>query len=519
MRIVLPKPEDGEKSNTRHHHRLLSKLRDLHKEVQQKQTVKDPCKSGELTARERIDKLKDPGSYFLELSPLAGLGLYGNTKVPCGGIITGLASIAGRLCMVVANDPTVKGGSYFPITVKKHLRAQEIAEKNRLPCLYLVDSGGAYLPLQSELFGDREHFGRIFYRQAQMSSQGIAQLAAVHGHCTAGGAYIPAMSDYTVMVKGRGRIFLAGPPLVKAATGEEISSMELGGWQLHSKESGLVDAVADSDADALDLLRRRVANLPAGHKPSVNLHPSTEPHYQIENYYSHIPTSHQHRWDPKILLACLVDSSEFEEFKPDYGQTLVTGWARIKGVFVGIIANYGVLLADSAKKATHFINLCTQHNTPLLFVQNITGFMVGRDAERSGIAKEGAKMVRAVANAGVPKITLIVGGSYGAGNYAMCGRAYEGNYLFSWPQSKVAVMGAEQAYGVMSAIGSKKSSIPNRDQFLNDYHEVSSPYFATARLWDDGIIEPNQTRQVMGCALVSTLGQPEKQNPRGVIRM
>ena len=484
---------------------------------------------GKLTARERISYLQDAQTHFLELSELAGDELYADQSVACGGIITGVVTVAGQLCMIVANDQTVKGGAYFPITVKKHLRAQEIAVQNRLPCLYLVDSGGAYLPMQAELFADQHHFGRIFYNQAQMSALGIAQLSAVHGHCTAGGAYIPAMSDYTVMVKAHGRIFLGGPPLVKAATGETVTSAELGGWQVHSQQSGVVDAVADTEHQALDMLKQRVAGLPrptqleSSYQHHHQLRPSQDPVANIEDLYKLMPTTHHQLFDPRLIIACLVDGSEFDEFKPNYGTTLVTGWAWLMGMPVGIVANHGVLYTESAQKATHFIDLCVADHRPLLFLQNIPGFMVGKAAESAGIAKYGAMMVRAVATAQVPKLTVIVGGSYGAGNYAMCGRAYAGDYVFTWPQARIGVMGSKQAWEVMSSIGSQPQATQASDHhaqqtFQTEFDHTTSPYYATARLWDDGLIPPSQTRKIVAAALASTLSKPKQPTVKGIVR-
>ncbi|MCY4380038.1 MAG: methylcrotonoyl-CoA carboxylase [Proteobacteria bacterium] len=526
LSMSLPTDEGLRTKNQSHHHRLNHELKQrLQHAIAGGGThqKKKQHSLGKLIARERIAQLKDPDSYFLELSQLAGYQLYPEYEVPCGGLITGVALIAGRACMVIANDQTVKGGSYFPITVKKHLRAQEIAKKNGLPCIYLVDSGGAFLPLQAELFCDRDHFGRIFYNQAKMSAQSIPQFASVHGHCTAGGAYIPAMSDQTIMVKEHGRIFLAGPPLVEAATGEQVTSSELGGWQIHSEHSGLVDDLADSDEDAMVQIRQKVAGLPPVQNITLSYSGASKPIYSVDDLYGILMTSPKELFDPRNVLACLVDGSEFDEFKPHYGKTLVTGWASIMGLPVGVIANHGVLMSDSAQKATHFINLCTMQNTPLLFIQNITGFMVGRHAELNGIAKEGAKMVRAVATAEVAKITLIIGGSYGAGNYAMCGRAYGGDYVFTWPGAQVAIMGPDQAGFVMDYLNNKKTKNtrgPSPGASLaQTIVQTSSAYYATARLWDDGLIEPQNTRQVLASAFASTLFKKKISSPRGVIRM
>lgn len=526
MRIHLPKRSTVVASDSAaYHFRLQDELCGHIAAIQKGGGVERQNREhrrGKLTARERIRALQDPNSVFLELSSLAGFELYDSLDAPCGGIVTGVILVAGRLCMVVANDQTVKGGAYLPITVKKHLRAQEIALKNRLPCLYLVDSGGAYLPKQEELFADKDHFGRIFYNQARMSAQGIAQIASVHGHCTAGGAYIPAMSDYSVMCKEHGRIFLAGPPLVKAATGEEVSSMDLGGWKVHSQDSGVVDAVAATEYEALDMLKNHVRSLGGGCDDGLDDSSSRASLAQIEDLYEIMPTTIYQRFDPRLIVACIVDGSEFDEFKPDYGPNIVTGWARIMGMLVGIVANHGVLISPSAQKATHFIHQCTQRHCPLIFIQNITGFMVGKEAERSGIAKYGAMMVRAVATAEVPKITLIIGGSYGAGNYAMCGRSYGGDYVFGWPQSKIGVMGSEQAYSVMQTIrggGDGSHHLDSVESFKSAYEKNSSPYYATARLWDDGLIDPRQTRNTLAAALASTLHKPPKPSLQGPMRL
>lgn len=532
MRIVLPELDDPKAAAEleAYHQELEDKLRqrlELAAAGGGAHRIAIQHQRGKLTARQRIAYLQDQGSVFLELSALAG-GEDGGPDVPSGGLVTGVLPVHGRLCMVVANDQTVKAGAYFPITVKKHLRAQEIAAQNRLPCVYLVDSAGAFLPRQAELFADQQHFGRIFYNQAHMSSQGIPQLAAVHGHCTAGGAYIPAMSDYTVMVKTHGRIFLGGPPLVKAATGEEVSSAELGGYQIHTQQSGLVDAVADTDEQALDKIRAALAGpfqrddhrgWRTGSEPGDTI----QPHYNITDVYRRMGKTYQQRLDPKVVLAAVVDGSEFAEFKPAYGPTLVTGWASIMGIPVGVLANYGVLHAASAQKATHFIDLCVAAGRPLVFVQNIPGFMVGQAAESSGIAKYGAMMVRAVAVAQVPKVTLIIGGSFGAGNYAMCGRAYGGDYVFTWPGARIGVMGAQQAWSVMQAIGPAAAAGEQPDgaaEFQARYERTTCPYYATAQLWDDGLIAPSTTRQVLAAALASTLTKvpPAYPTHKGIVR-
>ncbi|MFQ2777308.1 carboxyl transferase domain-containing protein [Aeromonas caviae] len=487
---------------------------------------------GKLLPRERIDQLLDPGSPFLELSALAGWQVY-DEPVPAAGILTGIGRVSGRLCMLVVNDATVKGGTYYPLTVKKHLRAQAIAERLRLPCLYLVDSGGAFLPMQDEVFPDREHFGRIFYNQARMSAQSIPQLAVVMGLCTAGGAYVPAMADESVMVREQATLFLAGPPLVKAATGEEISAEALGGAEVHCVHSGVADHMARDDAHALAITRTLVSNLgdnqtaasPAPSAPSYD-----EPHYPIEELYGLVGTSLKRPYDARELIARLVDGSVFDEFKALFGTTLVTGFSRIEGMQVGILANNGVLHSDSAQKGAHFIQLCNQRGIPLLFLQNITGFMVGSTAEKEGIAKHGAKLVTAVACSRVPKITLIVGGSFGAGNYGMCGRAYEPDFLFSWPNSRISVMGGEQAAGVLVQVRRDKLAAEGktlgeseaaaiRAPVIAQYERQGHPYYASARLWDDGVIDPVQSRTVLALALAACQGAEPGPGQYGIFRM
>ncbi|WP_324024216.1 carboxyl transferase domain-containing protein [Aeromonas caviae] len=474
---------------------------------------------GKLLPRERIDQLLDPGSPFLELSALAGWQVY-DEPVPAAGLITGIGRVSGRLCMLVVNDATVKGGTYYPLTVKKHLRAQAIAERLRLPCLYLVDSGGAFLPMQDEVFPDRDHFGRIFYNQARMSAKGIPQLAVVMGLCTAGGAYVPAMADESIMVKDQATIFLAGPPLVKAATGEEISAEALGGALVHCAHSGVADHLAQDDAHALAIARTLVSNLGAnnpGESPAQSSAAHDEPLYPIEELYGLVGTSLKRPYDARELIARLVDGSELDEFKALFGTTLVTGFARIQGMQVGILANNGVLHSDSAQKGAHFIQLCNKRAIPLLFLQNITGFMVGSQAEQEGIAKHGAKLVTAVACSRVPKITLIVGGSFGAGNYGMCGRAYEPDFLFSWPNSRISVMGGEQAAGVLVQVRRDKLAAEGktlgepeaaaiRAPVIAQYERQGHPYYASARLWDDGVIDPAQSRTVLALALATCQG-------------
>jgi 3-methylcrotonyl-CoA carboxylase beta subunit len=483
--------------------------------------IKRHIERGKLFVRDRINQLIDLGSPFLEIAALAGLDIYDGVRAG-SGIITGIGKISGRECMIVANDATVKGGTYFPLTVKKHLRAQEIALENNLPCLYLVDSGGAYLPMQDEVFPDRDHFGRIFYNQAQMSSRGIAQIAVVMGSCTAGGAYVPAMSDEAIIVKQQGTVFLGGPPLVKAATGEEISAENLGGAEVHCKISGVTDHYAEDDLQALKIAKRLVANLGHHEKKSCNNVASKEPLYDIEDIYGLIPTYTKEYFPMREILARLVDGSEFDEFKKLYGTTIICGFARIHGYQVGVIANDGILFSESALKATHFIQLCNQRDIPLLFLQNISGFMVGKEYEHKGIAKDGAKMVNAVASASVPKITIILGGSYGAGNYGMAGRAYQPRFLFMWPNAKISVMGAEQAASVLTQVRiegakSKGEKLSNRNidnyrqEIYDSYERQALAYYSTARLWDDGIIDPVDTRKIVALCLSTTLNSSIEQ--------
>jgi 3-methylcrotonyl-CoA carboxylase beta subunit len=484
---------------------------------------------GKLLPRERVMNLIDPGSPFLELSPLAANGMY-DGDIHGAGIITGIGRIEGRECVIVANDATIKGGSYHPMTVKKHLRAQEIARENRLPCVYLVDSGGANLPTQTEVFPDREHFGRIFYNQATLSALRIPQIAVVMGSCTAGGAYVPAMSDESIIVKNQGTIFLGGPPLVKAATGEVVSAEELGGADVHARKSGVVDHYAQDDHHALSLARRIVANLNSRKSVDIPLAAPREPALDIAELDGIVPVDLKKQYDVREVIARIVDASEFDEFKALYGTTLVTGFARIHGMPVGILGNNGILFSESALKAAHFVELCCQRRIPLLFLQNIVGFMVGRDYEAGGIAKDGAKMVTAVACAQVPKITLIVGGSYGAGNYGMCGRAYGPRFLFMWPNARISVMGGEQAASVLatvkrdnieaegrtwSEVEEEEFKAPIREQ----YESEGNPYYATARLWDDGIIAPSETRRVLALAFSAALNVPVPETRFGVFRM
>jgi 3-methylcrotonyl-CoA carboxylase beta subunit len=484
---------------------------------------------GKLLPRQRVDLLLDPGTPFLELSQLAAFGLYGD-EAPAAGLITGVGRIAGRECVIVCNDATVKGGTYYPMTVKKHLRAQEIALENRLPCVYLVDSGGANLPNQDGVFPDRDHFGRIFYNQANLSARGIAQIAIVMGSCTAGGAYVPAMSDESIIVKGQGTIFLAGPPLVKAATGEVVSAEDLGGGDVHSRLSGVVDHLAQNDRHALAIARQIVANLNTTKRADVVLEEPREPLYPPGEIHGVIPTDTRRPFDVREVIARLVDGSEFDEFKARYGTTVVCGFAHIWGMPVGIVANNGILFSESALKATHFIELCGQRKIPLVFLQNITGFMVGRKYENEGIARNGAKMVTAVATVQVPKFTVIIGGSFGAGNYGMCGRAYSPRFLWMWPNARISVMGSEQAASVLATI--RRDSIEARggtwaadeesafrEPIRQQYESQGHPYYASARLWDDGVIDPAQTRSVLALGLSASLNAPIGETRFGVFRM
>ncbi|WP_239334461.1 carboxyl transferase domain-containing protein [Frankia sp. CiP3] len=484
---------------------------------------------GKLLPRERIDTLLDRGSPFLELSPLAAWGMYAD-EAPGAGIITGVGRVAGRECMLVANDATVKGGTYYPMTVKKHLRAQEVALHNQLPCLYLVDSGGAFLPLQDEVFPDREHFGRIFYNQATMSAAGIPQIAAVLGSCTAGGAYVPAMSDEAVIVRNQGTIFLGGPPLVKAATGEAVSAEDLGGGLLHSKVSGVTDHLADDDADALRRVRAIVASLAPRAPRPWDVVPAEEPAADPAELYALVPTDSRIPYDVREVIARIVDGSRFTEFKRDYGPTLVTGTARLHGHPVGIIANNGVLFSESAVKGAHFVELCDQRQIPLVFLQNITGFMVGREFEAGGIAKHGATMVTAVACARVPKFTIVIGGSFGAGNYSMCGRAYSPRFLWMWPNARISVMGGDQAAAVLATVRREQLeargndwSVEAEDGFKapirEQYERQGSPYYSTARLWDDGVIDPLDTRTMLGLALSVAANAPLGPVRYGIFRI
>jgi len=517
-------------ANAAHHRALAAQLRAEVARVAEgggAEAQKKHAARGKLLPRERVRALLDPGSPFLELSQLAAHGMYGD-DAPCAGIITGIGRVEGREVVIVANDATVKGGTYYPMTVKKHLRAQEIAAQNRLPCIYLVDSGGAFLPLQDEVFPDKEHFGRIFYNQANLSALGVPQVAVVMGSCTAGGAYVPAMCDESVIVKNQGTIFLGGPPLVKAATGEVVSAEELGGGEVHSRTSGVTDHLADDDRHALAIAREAVAHTKGPRHEARDK--SLDPLYPPEDLYGIIPADSRQPFDVREIIARLVDGSEFHEFKALYGTTLVTGFASIHGLPVGILANNGILFSESALKATHFIELCSQRGIPLLFLQNITGFMVGRKYEAGGIAKDGAKMVTAVSCTRVPKLTVIVGGSFGAGNYGMCGRAFNPRFLWTWPNARISVMGGEQAASVLATVRrdgieakggqwSKDEEEAFKAPIRNQYETQGHPYYATARLWDDGVIDPADTRRVLGLALAVTRNAPEEETRFGVFRM
>jgi len=521
--------------NSKYHQVLLESLRKKHKLVELgggESSVKRHHSRNKFLARERIDMLLDHGSAFLELSKLAGHNLYDKIgTISSGGIVTGIGTVSGVECMIVANDATVKGGTYFPITVKKHLRAQEIALQNNLPCIYIVDSGGAFLPMQDEVFPDKEHFGRIFYNQAQMSSKSIPQIAIVCGSCTAGGAYVPAMCDESIIVKDNGTIFLAGPPLVKAATGEEVSAQDLGGALVHTKSSGVADHFAEDEKEAFFIARDIVESLNYKKNIEVKINKIKEPKYSSDEIYGIMPTDLKTPFDIKEIIARIVDNSEFFEFKQKFGTTLICGFANLYGVKVGIVANNGILFSESAQKGAHFIELCGQRKIPLIFLQNITGFMVGKKYESEGIAKHGAKMVTAVSTVSVPKFTVIIGGSFGAGNYGMCGRAYNPRFLWMWPNARISVMGGEQAAGVLATV--KQDSLNSKDEksmsddevsifkkpILDKYENEGSPYYSTARLWDDGIIEPAQTRKVLGLAISASLNAPIEDTKFGIFRM
>ncbi|XP_006762437.1 PREDICTED: methylcrotonoyl-CoA carboxylase beta chain, mitochondrial [Myotis davidii] len=529
-------PDSGSAIYQENYEQMKALVNELHERAQKirlggSEKAKERHTSrGKLLARERVDGLLDPGSPFLELSQFAGYQLYDNEEVPAGGIITGIGRVSGVECMIVANDATVKGGTYYPVTVKKHLRAQEIALQNRLPCIYLVDSGGANLPRQAEIFPDRNHFGRIFYNQAIMSSKNITQIAVVMGSCTAGGAYVPAMADENIIVRKQGTIFLAGPPLVKAATGEEVSAEDLGGADLHCRKSGVTDYYALDDNHALHLTRKIVRSLNYQKKLDVTIEPSEDPLFPADELYGIVGANLKRNFDVREVIARIVDGSRFNEFKALYGDTLVTGFARIFGYPIGIIGNNGVLFSESAKKGAHFIQLCCQRKIPLLFLQNITGFMVGKDYEAEGIAKDGAKMVTAVACAKVPKITVIIGGSYGAGNYGMCGRAYSPRFLYIWPNARVSVMGGEQAANVLATIakdqrareGKQFSSAEEaalKEPIIKRFEEEGNPYYSSARLWDDGIIDPADTRLVLGLSISAALNAPIQKTDFGIFRI
>lgn len=535
--IKVDKESQAFKDNVAKMEEICAKLGDLTKKTLQgggSAACKKHTERGKMLPRDRISKLIDEGSPFLELSPLAGHDLY-DENLPSGGIVSGIGSICGRLCMIVANDATVKGGTYYPITIKKHLRAQEIAMKNNLPCVYLVDSGGANLPRQSEVFPDQMHFGRIFFNQANMSAQGIPQIACVMGSCTAGGAYVPAMSDENVIVKGNGTIFLGGPPLVKAATGEVISAEDLGGAEIHTRLSGVSDHYAVDEEHAIHITRRLVSNLPAHSGLKTNAFVNTpppkipveEPLEDVKDLMGLAPTDLKKPFEIRPILARILDGSKLSEFKSNYGPTLVCGFGHLYGQQVGVIANNGVLFSEAALKGSHFVQLCAKRQIPILFVQNITGFMVGSAAERSGIAKNGAKLVTAVSTVNVPKITLVVGASYGAGNYGMCGRAFDPRFLFMWPNSRIAVMGGEQAAGVMTdlEVAKKKGQYTEEEKqaikakFTEQFERESMPEYSSARLWDDGIVHPMHTRAVLGMALEAAMHNPGGQTNFGVFRM
>jgi 3-methylcrotonyl-CoA carboxylase beta subunit len=528
LTTLLDPASDGFKANAAHNRALAETLRAKIAQASlggSAASRERHMARGKLLPRDRVHRLLDPGSPFLEVGALAADDMYGS-EAPGAGMICGVGRLSGREAMIVANDPTVKGGAYFPMTVKKHLRAQEIAQQNRLPCIYLVDSGGANLPHQSEVFPDRDHFGRIFFNQAQMSAEGVPQIACVMGSCTAGGAYVPAMSDETVIVRGQGTIFLAGPPLVKAATGEAISAEELGGAETHGRKSGVVDHVAENDVHALLIVRDIVATLNAPKAVDIDIRPARPPLLDPADLYGVVPTDVRAPYDVREVIARLVDGSQMHEFKALYGTTLVCGFSRIWGMPVAILANNGVLFSESALKGAHFIELACQRRIPLLFLQNISGFMVGGRYEAEGIAKNGAKLVTAVATASVPKITVLIGGSFGAGNYGMCGRAYSPRFLFTWPNSRISVMGGEQAASVLATvhrdadIWSPEETEAFKAPIRQRYEDEGNPYFASARLWDDGIIDPAQTRDVLGLAFAATLNAPIPERARfGIFRM
>jgi acetyl-CoA carboxylase carboxyltransferase component len=532
IETCLQTDSDLYRVNRAHLQRLVAELREHLAEARRgggERALERHRKQGKLPVRDRVERLLDPGSPWLELSPLAAWGMYGG-EAPAAGLVTGIGRVSGREVMVVANDATVKGGTYYPMTVKKHLRAQQVALDNRLPCVYLVDSGGAFLPLQAEVFPDRDHFGRIFYNQARMSAERVPQVAVVMGSCTAGGAYVPAMSDETVIVRGTGTIFLGGPPLVKAATGEEVTADELGGADVHTRLSGVADYLAEDDEHALRLARTIVSTFHGAKPAAFDVTSPEDPRYDPGELYGVINADIRVPYDVREVIARMVDGSRFDEFKARYATTLVTGFARLHGYLVGIVANHGVLFSESALKATHFIELCNLRGIPLIFLQNITGFMVGRDYERAGIAKDGAKMVHAVANSVVPKFTVIIGGSFGAGNYGMCGRAFEPRLLWMWPNARISVMGGEQAASVLATVKRDQMARESRSMsadeeaairtpILEKYEHEGSPYYSTARIWDDGIIDPVQTRDALGLALSAARHAPVAEPRFGVFRM
>src|SRR5215210_6459885 len=532
LKTLVDKKSEAFAQNAERFGALVDELRDRSAEARRgggEKARRRHRERGKLPVRERIERLLDPGTAFLELSPLAAFGMY-DGRIPAAGIVTGIGRVSGREVMVVANDATVKGGTYYPMTVKKHLRAQEIAEQNHLSCIYLVDSGGAFLPLQDEVFPDREHFGRIFYNQARMSAKGIPQVAAVMGSCTAGGAYVPAMSDEVVIVKGTGTIFLGGPPLVKAATGERVTAEELGGADVHTRRSGVADHFAENDEHALAIVRQVVEKLNTEKAIPWTVDEPEEPLYDAEELYGIVPDDYRQGYDVREVIARMVDGSRLHEFKPLYGETLVCGFARVMGHPVGVLANNGILFSESALKGAHFVELCCSRGIPLLFLQNITGFMVGKEYEAGGIAKDGAKLVMAVANAGVPKFTVIVGGSFGAGNYGMCGRAYSPRFLWMWPNARISVMGGQQAANVLLTVqednlarDGEEMSDEERDEFrrpiLEKYEEEGNPYHSTARLWDDGVIDPADTRMVLALGLSIAANAPPEETRFGIFRM
>lgn len=520
----IDKQSEDFKKNSEHHQGLANQLSDLRARIEmgggQKSREKHE-KRGKLFVRDRIQKLLDPGSPFLEVGRFAAHEVY-EGPTPSAGIVTGIGRVSGLECMIVANDATVKGGTYFPLTVKKHLRAQEIALENSLPCIYLVDSGGAFLPLQSEVFPDRDHFGRIFYNQARMSAEGIPQLSVVMGSCTAGGAYVPAMSDEVIMVKNQATIFLGGPPLVKAATGEEVDAESLGGADVHCRKSGVADYMAENDGEALDLARKLVSQVNRKKRLKMDLQKPRLPEYSADEIYGILPPDLRSPFDVREIMARIFDGSEFEEFKAQYGTSLVCAFARLNGYPVGVIANNGILFSESSLKGAHFIELCCQRKIPLIFLQNITGFMVGTKYESGGIAKDGAKLVSAVSNAAVPKITLVIGGSFGAGNYGMCGRAFQPRFLFMWPNAKISVMGGEQAAHVLWTVrgkDEKKSEKEFKAPILEKYEAEGNCYYSSARLWDDGVIDPADSRDVLSLALSTALNSEIQDTKAAVFRM